>query len=157
MSAAYPKTLFNVVLIEPEIPNNTGNIGRTCVGLWSTLHLVGPLGFSIDDKQVKRSGLDYWQNLDIKYYTSRSAWLASLTGKERIHIIETGSSKTVYDIEFREGDYLVFGKETKGLPKDILEKFSDQVYSIPFPGQIRSFNLSNCVAMVMGEGLRQLS
>lgn len=81
---------------------------------------------------------------------------SSLTNKGRIHL-ETGSSKTVYDIEFREGDYLVFGKETKGLPKDILEKFSDQVYSIPFPGQIRSFNLSNCVAMVMGEGLRQLS
>ncbi|MCB0350748.1 MAG: tRNA (cytidine(34)-2'-O)-methyltransferase [Bdellovibrionales bacterium] len=157
MVNAYPKTLFNIVLIEPEIPNNTGNIGRTCVGLCSRLHLVGPLGFSIDDKQVKRSGLDYWQNLDLKYYPSRADWLKSLTGDERIHIIETGSSKTIYDIEFQEGDYLVFGKETKGLPQDILEKFSEHVYSIPFPGQIRSFNLSNCVAMVMGEGLRQLS
>lgn len=154
--ASYPRTLFNIVLIEPEIPNNTGNIGRTCVGLWSVLHLVGPLGFSIDDKQVKRSGLDYWPNLELKYYKSRQEWLDSLRGDERIFLIETGSTQTVFDIQFREGDFLVFGRETKGLPADIMEKFANNIYSIPFPGEIRSFNLSNCVAMVMGEGLRQL-
>ncbi|OFZ12248.1 MAG: hypothetical protein A2Z20_04330 [Bdellovibrionales bacterium RBG_16_40_8] len=148
--------MFNVVLIEPEIPNNTGNIGRTCVGLNSRLHLVGPLGFSIDDKQVRRSGLDYWQNLDLEYYKSRDDWQKSMPSGARIHLIETGSSRTIYDIEYRAGDYLVFGRETTGIPHEILEKFSDHVYSIPFPGGIRSFNLSNCVAMVMSEGYRQL-
>jgi tRNA (cytidine/uridine-2'-O-)-methyltransferase len=157
MGAFYPKTLFNVVLLEPEIPNNTGNIGRTCVGLWSKLHLVGPLGFSIDDKQVKRSGLDYWQHLDLAYHNSCSDWQASLKPTDRIHIIETGSDKTIFDIDFQEGDHLVFGRETTGVPKDILNKYSKNVYSIPFPGKIRSFNLSNCVAMTMGEGLRRLT
>lgn len=158
MSSFYPRTLFNVVLVEPEIPNNTGNIGRTCVGWWSKLHLVGPLGFSIDDKAVKRSGLDYWPNLDLAYYKNKQEWLGSLSKEQRprVHLIETGSQKTVFDIDFKEGDHLVFGRETTGIPKDVMAEFSDQVYSIPFPGKIRSFNLSNCVAMVMGEGVRQL-
>ena len=157
MSAFYPKTLLNIVLVEPEIPNNTGNIGRTCVGMWSKLHLVGPLGFSIDDKAVKRSGLDYWQNLDLVYHQNRQAWIETLKPTDRVHIIETGSDKTIFDIEFQEGDHLVFGRETTGVPRDVLEKFSKHVYSIPFPGQIRSFNLSNCVAMVVGEAIRQIS
>jgi tRNA (cytidine/uridine-2'-O-)-methyltransferase len=155
MSAFYPQTLFKVILIEPEIPNNTGNIGRTCVGTWSQLQLVGPLGFSIDDKSVKRAGLDYWQNLDLIYHKNCEAWLKSLKSTDRIHVIETGSDKTIYDIDFKIGDSLVFGRETTGVPRHILDKYSDQVYSIPFPGNIRSFNLSNCVAMVMGEALRQ--
>lgn len=148
--------LFNIVLIEPEIPNNTGNIGRTCVGLKSKLHLVGPLGFSIDDKHVRRSGLDYWSSLDLTYYKSKTEWLSSLKADAKIYLIETGSRKTVYDIEFQKGDHLVFGRETTGIPKDILEKFSDRIYRIPFPGEVRSFNLSNCVAMVMCEGYRQI-
>lgn len=148
--------LFHIVLIEPEIPNNTGNIGRTCVGLNSRLHLVGPLGFSIDDKQVKRAGLDYWQNLDLVYHKSRRDWLEQLDGGARVHLIETVGHKTIYDIDFRPGDHLVFGRETVGIPKDVLEKFPEQIYQIPFPGPIRSFNLSNCVAMTLGEGLRQL-
>jgi tRNA (cytidine/uridine-2'-O-)-methyltransferase len=150
------KPFLNVVLIEPEIPNNTGNIGRTCVGLNSRLHLVGPLGFSIDDKAVKRSGLDYWDNLDLVYYKSRADWLKSLPSGARVHLIETGSANTIFDIKFQNGDYLVFGRETTGIPRDILEHFSGHIYSIPFPGAIRSFNLSNCVAMTMSEGLRQL-
>lgn len=149
--------LFNIVLIEPEIPNNTGNIGRTCVGMNSRLHLVGPLGFSIDDKHVRRSGLDYWENLDLVYHKNKEAWLSTLMGKERIHLIETGSSKTIFDIQFQEGDCLVFGRETTGIPKEIMHKFSANIYTIPFPGQVRSFNLSNCVAMVVSEGLRQLT
>jgi len=152
----YPKTLFNIVLVEPEIPNNTGNIGRTCVGTWSRLHLVGPLGFSIDDKQVRRAGLDYWENLDLVYYADRHKWLKSVTPDQRVHIIETTGEKTIFDIEFQPGDTLVFGKETKGVPSDVLDRFAGQVYRIPFPGSIRSFNLANCVAMVMGEALRQL-
>lgn len=158
-----PKTLFNVVLIEPEIPNNTGNIGRTCVGFWSRLHLVGPLGFSIDDKAVKRSGLDYWPHLDLVYHKSKQDWSKSIASEQeapcsqkRVHLIETGSSRTIFDIEFREGDYLVFGRETTGIPRDIISQYSEHVYSIPFPGKLRSFNLSNCVAMVMCEGVRQL-
>jgi len=154
--ASVMKPLFNVVLLEPEIPNNTGNIGRTCVGLKSKLHLVGPLGFSIDEKRVRRAGLDYWTRLDVSFHKNKTAWLNALKAGERVHLIETGSSKTVYDIDFEVGDHLVFGRETTGIPKDILEHFSDQIYRIPFPGDVRSFNLSNCVAMVMGEGYRQL-
>jgi tRNA (cytidine/uridine-2'-O-)-methyltransferase len=156
MSNAYPKTLFNIVLLEPEIPNNTGNIGRTCVGWWSKLHLVGPLGFSIDDKAVRRAGLDYWENLDLQYHKDKHDWLKSLAPGARVHLIETGSTKTIYEIDFREGDHLVFGRETTGIPNDIRERFSEHIYTIPFPGKIRSFNLSNCVAMVMGEGYRKL-
>lgn len=154
----YPRTLFNIVLLEPEIPNNTGNIGRTCVGWWSRLHLVGPLGFSIDDKAVKRSGLDYWPHLDLVYHKSRQDWLKTLdtNARKRVHLIETGSTRSVFDIRFQEGDHIVFGRETTGIPADIREEFSSQIYTIPFPGKIRSFNLSNCVAMVMGEGIRQL-
>jgi len=156
MSAFYPKTLFNVVLIEPEIPNNTGNIGRTCVGLWSKLHLVGPLGFSIDDKQLRRAGLDYWVNLDVAYHKSRQHWLESLRQGERVHLIETTGDKSVFDAKFEPGDHIVFGRETTGIPKDIQEKFAGQIYRIPFPGPLRSFNLSNCVAMVLGEAYRQI-
>lgn len=153
--AQYPRTLFDVVLVEPEIPNNTGNIGRTCVGMWSRLHLVGPLGFSIDDKQVRRAGLDYWENLDLIYHPSTSSWLKTLAPDQRVHVIETTGEKTIFDIEFQPGDTLVFGKETKGVPKEVQDRFAGQIYRIPFPGSIRSFNLANCVAMVMGEALHQ--
>ena len=156
MPSLYPELLFNVVLIEPEIPNNTGNIGRTCVGLWSRLHLVGPLGFSIDDKQLKRAGLDYWEHLDFVYHPSRQQWSEKMAPESRVHLIETSGDKSIYDIDFQPGDHLVFGRETTGLPQDILEKYKEHVYRIPFPGQLRSFNLSNCVAMVAGEGWRQL-
>lgn len=154
--AHYPTTLFDVVLVEPEIPNNTGNIGRTCVGMWSRLHLVGPLGFSIDEKQVRRAGLDYWENLELIYHADRHQWMSSLKSDQRVHVIETTGEKTIFDIHFRPGDTFVFGKETKGLPNDVLDRFEGQVYRVPFPGAIRSFNLANCVAMVMGEALRQL-
>jgi tRNA (cytidine/uridine-2'-O-)-methyltransferase len=155
VASPYPQILFNVVLIEPEIPNNTGNIGRTCVGLWSKLHLVGPLGFSIDDKQLRRAGLDYWEHLDMTYHKTRQDWMASLSGHERVHLIETTGDKSIYDAKFEPGDHIVFGRETTGIPKDVQEKFSDHIYRIPFPGALRSFNLSNCVAMVLGEGWRQ--
>ncbi len=157
MPEFYPETLFNVVLVEPEIPNNTGNIGRTCVGLWSKLHLVGPLGFTIDDKQLKRAGLDYWGHLDVQYHQSRQHWMKSVPDEARVHLIETSGDKSIYDIEFKPGDHIVFGRETTGISKDVLEKYSGCVYRIPFPGQLRSFNLSNCVAMVLGEAYRQIS
>ncbi|MCB9027426.1 MAG: tRNA (cytidine(34)-2'-O)-methyltransferase [Bdellovibrionaceae bacterium] len=153
----YPKTNFNIVLVEPEIPQNTGNIGRTCVGTWSKLHLVGPLGFNIEDKQLKRAGLDYWPELSWQYYQNRSSWLKTVPDPQRAFLFTTKASKSFYDIELQEGDWFVFGKETKGLDKKWLEENWGQAVTLPFPGKVRSFNLSNCVAMVLGEGLRQLS
>jgi tRNA (cytidine/uridine-2'-O-)-methyltransferase len=150
------ETLFNVVLVEPEIPNNTGNIGRTCVGLWSKLHLIGPLGFSIDDKQLKRAGLDYWQHLDTAYYQAWSAFEKTVPDRERLFVFETGGSQTLFEAQFQAGDYLVFGRETKGISEDLRARYSDRIFSIPFPGHIRSFNLANTVAMVMCEAFRQV-
>lgn len=152
----YPQRLFNVVLLEPEIPNNTGNIGRTCVGLWSQLHLVGPLGFSIDDKQLKRAGLDYWDNLELQYHKSWSDFEKSLPAGARLFFFETGGSQTLFDAVFEPNDYLIFGKETKGISASVLDSYRDRIFQIPFPGEIRSFNLANTVAMVMCEGFRQL-
>lgn len=157
MSAKYPKRIFNIVLVEPEIPNNTGNIGRTCVGMWSKLHLVGPLGFSLDDKQLKRAGLDYWPNLEYEFHPSWEQFLKSVPDTSRLLFFETGTDKTLFDAEFKSGDYLIFGKETKGLAETIVKSFEDQIYQIPFPGEIRSFNLANTVAMVMCEGFRQVT
>ena len=152
----YPQRLFNVVLVEPEIPNNTGNVGRTCVGLWSKLHLVGPLGFSIDDKQLKRAGLDYWQHLELQYHKNWSGFAETLPKDARLFFFETGGTKTLFDAEFLPNDYLIFGRETKGISPDILDLNRDRIHEIPFPGEIRSFNLANTVAMVMCEGFRQL-
>jgi tRNA (cytidine/uridine-2'-O-)-methyltransferase len=154
--ALYPKRIFNIVLFEPEIPNNTGNIGRTCVGLWSKLHLVGKLGFSMDDKQLKRAGLDYWANLEFQYHKTWDDFVKTVPDASRLLFFETGGEKTLFDAEFMPGDYLIFGRETTGIPPAIIEKYKDQVYEIPFPGHIRSFNLANTVAMVMCEGFRQV-
>jgi tRNA (cytidine/uridine-2'-O-)-methyltransferase len=152
----YPRTLLNVVLVEPEIPNNTGNIGRTCVGLWSKLHLVGPLGFEINDTRLKRAGLDYWPNLDWAQYSSWSDFSLVLpTDQTRLHVVETGTSRSLYDVEFKEGDFLIFGKETVGFSHHLREKFSDRIAMIPFPGKIRSFNLANCVSMAMSTAYAQ--
>lgn len=156
MSSKYPELLFNTVLVEPEIPNNTGNIGRTCVGLWSRLHLVEPLGFSMEDKYLKRSGLDYWQHLDHRVHKSWTAFKQELPPEARVFVIETGSDKSIYEAEFQIGDYFIFGKETKGLPPEVLKDFSDRIYTIPFPGKLRSFNLANAVSMVMSEAFRQV-
>ena len=152
----YPKQFFNVVLIEPEIPSNTGNIGRTCVGSWSSLHLVGELGFEINDKQLRRAGLDYWPYLDFKHHASFEQWWEQVPDKERVFFFSTKVSRAYTDQEFRPGDWLVFGKETKGLEESLLQEYASQSLTIPFPGKLRSFNLSNAVAMVLGEGLRQL-
>lgn len=156
MMSKYPHTNFNVVLVEPEIPANTGNIGRTCVGTFSHLHLIGPLGFEIDDKQVKRAGLDYWPHLDLTYYPSRLEWWEKVTDPSRVFFLSTKAKKSIYHQELRAGDWLVFGKETKGLAPEILSEFPDQVLGIPMPGQIRSLNLATSVAVVLFEGLRQI-
>lgn len=154
---AYPHTNFKVVLVEPEIPNNTGNIGRTCIGMWSELHLVEPLGFDIDDKAVKRAGLDYWPELELFRYENLECWLEQVSNPTRVFYFTTKVDRPFYDISFQQGDTFVFGKETKGLPEDLLKKYPEQCVTIPFVGPIRSFNLSNAVSMVLSEGMRQLA
>lgn len=155
MSQKYPETLLNIALIEPEIPNNTGNIGRTCVGLWSKLHVVGPTPFEINDKNVRRAGLDYWPHLEMELYKDWQSFAPVLPDQERVYLVETGSDTSIYDVEFQKGDFLLFGKETKGLPPYVLDQYADRKVSIPFPGKLRSFNLANAVAMAMSEAHRQ--
>ncbi|MCC7403345.1 MAG: tRNA (cytidine(34)-2'-O)-methyltransferase [Bdellovibrionales bacterium] len=152
----YPEVLFNVVLIEPEIPQNTGNIGRTCVGAHSVLHLVGPLGFEISDRQLKRAGLDYWPHLEVRRYDNWHSWWSQVTDPSRVFFFTTKTARPVYQARLKPGDWLVFGRETKGLGPEVIEKFSEQTYSIPMRGPIRSLNLATAVAVVLYEGMRQI-
>ncbi|USN49005.1 MAG: tRNA (cytidine(34)-2'-O)-methyltransferase [Pseudobdellovibrionaceae bacterium] len=148
--------MFNVVLVEPEIPSNTGNVGRTCVGTWSKLHLVGPLGFEISDKRLKRAGLDYWPHLEWQQYENFEDWWRQIVDPSRVFFFSTKGKKTLYETRFQPGDTFVFGKETKGLSEDLLARYPEQVLTIPVLGQIRSYNLSNAVAMTLSEGVRQV-
>ncbi|KPU45268.1 tRNA (cytidine(34)-2'-O)-methyltransferase [Oxobacter pfennigii] len=147
---------LNIVMLEPEIPQNTGNIARSCVLTKSTLHLVKPLGFSTDDKSLKRAGLDYWQYLDIRYYDSLEE-LYEEYRYERFFYATTKAKKLYTDIEFQKGDFLVFGKESAGLPKELIEKNIENCMRIPMIKEsLRSLNLSNSVNIIMFEALRQL-
>lgn len=147
---------FNIVLVQPQIPNNTGNIGRTCVAMNSKLHLIEPLGFEITDQRVKRAGLDYWPDLDWKTHSSFDQWYDLVEDKSRVFFFSARATDSFYDVQLQAGDWLVFGKEAEGLGSAILDRFSEQLVKIPFPGKVRSFNLSNAVAMTLGEGIRQL-
>jgi tRNA (cytidine/uridine-2'-O-)-methyltransferase len=147
--------MLHIVLVEPEIPANTGNISRTCAATGSVLHLVRPLGFSTDDKQLKRAGLDYWHLLDIRYHDSiEEVWGKHPEG--RFFYASTKGKHTHSDVRYQEGDFLVFGKETKGLPEDVLDNNRDHVIRIPIRPDARSLNLSNAVAVVAFEALRQI-
>ena len=147
---------LNIVLIEPEIPNNTGNIGRLSLASGSTLHLVKPFGFELTDARVKRAGLDYWQHVDIKIYESADEFFATHIDKIMVFLSSHGT-KSVWDIEFEDDLFLVFGKESVGLAKSITESHSDKLYKIPIhSSHIRSLNLANAVSVVVYEGLRQL-
>ena len=149
--------MLNIVLINPEIPNNTGNIGRLALGSGCKLHLVKPFGFEIDDTRLKRAGLDYWQHLDVQYYDSIEDFFEK-NAFAKMAFLSSHGTKSHYDIPFEEDLFLVFGKESKGLPKEITEKHSDQLYKIPlFIKNIRSLNLANAVAIVAYEGIRQMS
>ena len=148
--------IFTVALIEPEIPSNTGNIGRTCVAGQSQLDLVGPLGFQITDKQLKRAGLDYWTFLRYRYYENLTNWLAE-KDSARIWFFSVRGANSLYKSSIKKGDILAFGKETKGLSKALLKKFKSQTVQIPFQGPVRSLNLSNAVAIALFEALRQNS
>ena len=147
--------MFNIVLVEPEIPQNTGNIVRTCAATGCKLHLVRPLGFEVSDKYLKRAGLDYWHFVDISFYDNIGELFAKLP-EGRFWFYSTKAARTHSDVQYREGDFLVFGKETKGLPEELLAKRYDEAVRIPMIGEIRSLNLSNSVAVAVYEGWRQL-
>ena len=146
--------MFNVVLVEPEIPPNTGNIGRLCLATGSTLHLVKPLGFAIDDRTLKRAGLDYWKEVDVRLWDSFEELLKAREEKERLFFLTTKSDRAYYDVRFRPGDFLVFGRETKGLPEALLAANREGLLTIPMQGT-RSLNLATAVAVVLFEAVRQ--
>lgn len=147
--------MFNIVLVEPEIPQNTGNIVRTCRATGCALHLVRPLGFEITDKYLKRAGLDYWDEVEIFYYDSFDG-VKSAHPSSRFFYFTTKGLLRHCDAEFAAGDFLVFGKETKGLPEELLKANRESCLRIPMIGETRSLNLSNSVAVAVFEGLRQL-
>ena len=147
--------MLNIVLVEPEIPNNTGNIGRLCVGTESRLHLVHPFGFVINDKNLKRSGLDYWVHLDVTEYQNVAEWKAQIPDLSRVFLMSSHAEKSYLETEFQDGDWLVFGKESKGLSQEVLEQFENHL-TIPMSDKIRSFNIANSVAFVIGEARRQV-
>ena len=144
---------LNIVMIEPEIPQNTGNVARTCAATGAKLHLVGPMGFKIDDKKLKRAGLDYWHYLDITYYNNTAEFFKKNQGE--FFYFTTKGRHTHSDIKYPDNAYLIFGKETKGLPEELLIKNPDRCVRIPMQGEIRSLNLSNSVAIAVYEALRQ--
>lgn len=146
--------MFNIVLVEPEIPQNTGNIARTCAATGAALHLVRPLGFEIDDKKLKRAGLDYWHLLNITYHDSLDAFLEYAKGK-KLYFATTKAEKVYSDVKFNDGDFLVFGKETRGLPETLIWDNPDSAVRIPMISDARSLNLSNSVAIMLYEALRQ--
>lgn len=147
---------LNIVLVEPEIPNNTGNIGRLALATGSRLHLVEPFGFEIDDKRLKRAGLDYWQHLEISYYESKEEFFMKNTDKKIVFLSSHGT-KSHWDIQFEDDIFIVFGKESVGLPKSLIEKHQADVFKIPmYSEDVRSLNLANAVGIIVYEGLRQL-
>ncbi len=147
-------SVFHIVLVEPEIPQNTGNIARTCAVTGTRLHLVRPLGFSVEDKQLKRAGLDYWHELDITYHDCFEDVEAAYPGA-RFFLLSTHATKSYADVSYRDGDFLVFGKETAGLGQALLSRRSEDAVRIPMREGLRSLNLSNSAAIVLYEALRQ--
>lgn len=146
--------MINIVLHEPEMPANTGNIGRTCVAAGARLHLIEPLGFHINEKMVKRAGLDYWYKLDVTVYDNYEDFLEKNPGA-KIYMATTKAPHTYCDVRYEDDCYIMFGKESAGIPEDILVQHPDTAIRIPMIGDIRSLNLSNSVAIVLYEALRQ--
>ncbi len=149
--------MFNIVLLEPEIPHNAGAAGRLALATGSSLHLIQPLGFSLEDKYVKRTGLDYWRDVDLHVWEDFAAFRAGLP-EARMWFLSTKARKSPWDAEFSPGDCLVFGRETKGLPEDLIVAAGDWALKIPMrPDSTRSLNLSTAVAVVLYEAVRQQS
>ena len=146
--------MFNVVLVEPEIPPNTGNIGRLCLATESTLHLIKPFGFSLDDRQLRRAGLDYWDEVPLQLWKSFGALRRAQAADTRYFFLTTKSRQPYYEVRFRKNDFLVFGRETKGLPHDLLAANTDNCITIPMHGT-RSLNLATAAAIVLFEAVRQ--
>lgn len=146
--------MFNIVLVEPEIPANTGNVARTCAVTGCRLHLVKPLGFSIDDKHLKRAGLDYWHLLDVHIYECLDDFLAA-SDPGLLFYATTKGEEPYTAVNYPAGAYLVFGKETKGLPGELLDSCPERCFRIPMRGEARSLNLSNSVAVIVFEAFRQ--
>ena len=146
--------MFRIVLVEPEIPPNTGNVIRLCANTGARLHLVRPLGFPIDHAKMRRAGLDYWPRLDVTHHDSADAWLASL-GDRAPWLFTTKGTRDVYDVQFRRGDTLVFGRETRGLDPALLARFPDRLVRFPMLEGERSLNLATAVCAAVYEGLRQ--
>ena len=147
--------MFNIVLVEPEIPQNAGNIARTCAATGTALHMVRPLGFEVSDKYLKRAGLDYWNLVEVIDYENLDDFF-SRNPAVRMWCLSTKAPRCYAEADFRDGDYLFFGKETKGLPEDFLEAHRDRCVRIPMRDCARSLNLSNAVAITVFEALRQL-
>jgi tRNA (cytidine/uridine-2'-O-)-methyltransferase len=154
LSSVPERFVFNVVLVEPEIPPNTGNIGRLCLATQSTLHLVKPLGFSLEDRQLKRAGLDYWDEVDVRTWNSFGELQRAHEASARYFLLTTKSERSYYEVRFQKHDFLVFGRETKGLPEDLLAANVDNCITIPMHGT-RSLNLATAVALVLFEAVRQ--
>ena len=147
---------MHIVLVEPEIPPNTGNVARLCAATKTRLHLIEPFGFELDDRQLKRAGMDYWQQVQWKRWTNWLAFERALPPDARLWFIESGGPKLYADAKFAAEDYLVFGRETAGLPRALLEENREHWLRIPmFNAESRSLNLSNCAALVLFEALRQ--
>ncbi len=150
--------MFNIVLVHPEIPHNTGAAGRLVLATGSRLHLVKPLGFDIDEKTVKRAGLDYWKDVDLVIWESWEAFEASVEDKSRMFLLTTKTNNAYWSASFRAGDYMLFGRETRGIATDLIEKYSKNTLTIPMvDGGTRSLNLATAVGIVMYEGMRQVS
>ena len=145
---------LNIVLYEPEIPSNTGNIGRTCVATGTRLHLIEPLGFRLNEKAIKRAGMDYWSDLDVTTYVNYEEFLEKNPGA-KIYMATTKSRQTYTEVSYEPDCYIMFGKESAGIPEEILVNHPDTCVRIPMIGETRSLNLSNSVAIVLYEALRQ--
>jgi len=147
---------MHVVLLEPEIPPNTGNVARLCAATRSSLHLIEPFGFKLDDSQLKRAGMDYWQHVEWRRWPSWPVFRKSLPVEARVWLVESNGPQLYTEVNYAPDDYLVFGRETAGLPERLLHENHDRWLRIPmFNAQARSLNLSNCVALVLFEALRQ--
>ena len=147
---------MNIVLLEPEIPPNTGNVARLCAATRTTLHLIEPFGFKLDDAQLKRAGMDYWQQVTWHRWKNWGAFLEKVPATSKLGFVESDGPKIYSDAKFSPDDFLIFGRETAGLPKQLLEPHRENWLRIPmFNAESRSLNLSNCVALVLFEALRQ--
>jgi tRNA (cytidine/uridine-2'-O-)-methyltransferase len=147
--------MFHVILVEPEIPPNTGNIGRLCLATGAHLHLVKPLGFSIDDRTLKRAGLDYWKDVTVTVWESLADLQSAQAPGARYFFLTTKTDRPYWEMRFRDGDFLVFGRETKGLPDPLLEANQESLLTIPMTPQTRSLNLATSVGIVLYEAVRQ--